>query len=124
MDILYALLVVGVALGGAYVLTKYVKPNKEDLETVKTLFNLSVAVVDELNLKHEDKILEIATIVNSSIDYAIVFSSDDVELEEVAYDYCIKVCKQLNIEMNGNRPVILKELIKIASRQIISKGQE
>ena len=124
MDILYALLVVGVALGGAYVLTKYVKPNKEDLETVKTLFSLSVAVVDELNLKHEDKILEIATIVNSSIDYAIVFSGDDVELEEVAYDYCIKVCKQLNIEMNGNRPVILKELIKIASRQIISKGQE
>lgn len=124
MDILYVLLVVGVALGGAYVLTKYVKPNKEDLETVKTLFSLSVAVVDELNLKHEDKILEIATIVNSSIDYAIVFSGDDVELEEVAYDYCIKVCKQLNIEMNGNRPVILKELIKIASKQIISKEQE
>ena len=124
MDILYALLVVGVALGGAYVLTKYVKPNREDLETVKTLFSLSVAVVDELNLKHEDKILEIATIVNSSIDYAIVFSGDDVELEEVAYDYCIKVCKQLNIEMNGNRPIILKELIKIASKQVISKEQE
>ncbi len=124
MDILYALLVVGVALGGAYVLTKYVKPNKENLETVKTLFSLSVAVVDELNLKNEDKILEIATIVNSSIDYAIAFSGDDVELEEVAYDYCIKVCKQLNIEMNGNRPVILKELIKIASKQVISKEQE
>ena len=118
MDIIYALLVTAVALGGAYALTKYIKPKKEDLETVKTLFNLSVAVIDELNLKGEDKILEIATIVNSSIDYAIVFSEDNVELEDVAFEYCVKVCKQLNINIDGNRTVILKELIGIASKQI------
>ena len=118
MDIIYALLVVAVALGGAYLLTKYIKPKKDDLETVKTLFNLSVAVIDELNLKSEDKILEIATIVNSSIDYAIVFSGDNVELEDVAFEYCVNVCKQLNINIDGNRTVILKELIGIASKQI------
>ena len=118
MDIIYALLVVAIALGGAYTLTKYIKPKKEDLETVKTLFSLSVAVIDELNLKSEDKILEIATIVNSSIDYAIVFSGDNVELEDVAFEYCVKVCKQLNINIDGNRTVILKELIGIASKQI------
>lgn len=118
MDIIYALLVVVVALGGAYLLTKYTKFKKDDLETVKTLFNLSVAVIDELNLKSEDRILEIATIVNSSIDYAIVFSEDNVELEEVAFEYCIKVCKQLNINIDENRTSILKELIGIASKQI------
>ena len=118
IDIIYTLLVVAVALVGAYLLTKYTKIKKDDLETVKTLFNLSVAVIDELNLKNEDKILEIATIVNSSIDYAIVFSEDNVELEDVAFEYCVKVCKQLNINIDGNRTSILKELIGIASKQI------
>jgi hypothetical protein len=118
IDIIYTLLVVAVALVGAYLLTKYTKIKKDDLETVKTLFNLSIAVIDELNLKNEDKILEIATIVNSSIDYAIVFSEDNVELEDVAFEYCVKVCKQLNINIDGNRTSILKELIGIASKQI------
>ena len=118
MDVMYTLLVVAVALAGAYLLTKYTKIKKDDLETVKALFNLSVAVIDELNLKNEDKILEIATIVNSSIDYAIVFSEDNVELEDVAFEYCVKVCKQLNINIDGNRTSILKELIGIASKQI------
>lgn len=118
IDIIYTLLVVAVALAGAYLLTKYTKIKKDDLETVKTLFNLSVAVIDELNLKSEDKILEIATIVNSSIDYAIVFSEDNVELEDVAFEYCVKVCKQLNINIDENRTVIIKELIGIASKQI------
>ena len=118
IDIIYTLLVVTVALAGAYLLTKYTKIKKDDLETVKTLFNLSIAVIDELNLKSEDKILEIATIVNSSIDYAIVFSEDNVELEDVAFEYCVKVCKQLNINIDENRTTILKELIGIASKQI------
>ena len=118
IDVIYTLLVVTVALAGAYLLTKYAKFKKDDLETVKTLFNLSVAVIDELNLKNEDKILEIATIVNSSIDYAIVFSGDNVELEDVAFEYCVNVCKQLNINIDENRTVILKELIGIASKQI------
>lgn len=118
IDIIYTLLVVAVALAGAYLLTKYTKIKKDDLETVKTLFNLSIAVIDELNLESEDKILEIATIVNSSIDYAIVFSEDNVELEDVAFEYCVKVCKQLNINIDGNRTSILKELIGIASKQI------
>ena len=118
MDVMYTLLVVAVALAGAYLLTKYTKIKKDDLETVKTLFNLSIAVIDELNLKSEDKILEIATIVNSSIDYAIVFSEDNVELENVAFEYCVNVCKQLNINIDGNRTFILKELIGIASKQI------
>ena len=118
MDVMYTLLVVAVALAGAYLLTKYTKFKKDDLETVKALFNLSVAVIDELNLKNEDKILEIATIVNSSIDYAIVFSGDNVELEDVAFEYCVNVCKQLNINIDGNRTAILKELIGIASKQI------
>jgi hypothetical protein len=118
IDIIYTLLVVAVALAGAYLLTKYTKIKKDDLETVKTFFNLSVAVIDELNLKSEDKILEIATIVNSSIDYAIVFSEDNVELEDVAFEYCVNVCKQLNINIDGNRTTILKELIGIASKQI------
>lgn len=118
IDIIYTLLVVAVALAGAYLLTKYTKIKKDDLETVKTLFNLSMAVIDELNLKSEDKILEIATIVNSSIDYAIVFSEDNVELENVAFEYCVNVCKQLNINIDENRTFILKELIGIASKQI------
>lgn len=118
IDVIYTLLVVAVALAGAYLLTKYTKFKKDDLETVKALFNLSVAVIDELNLKNEDKILEIATIVNSSIDYAIVFSGDNVELEDVAFEYCVNVCKQLNINIDGNRTSILKELIGIASKQI------
>ena len=118
IDVIYTLLVVAVALAGAYLLTKYTKIKKDDLETVKALFNLSVAVIDELNLKNEDKILEIATIVNSSIDYAIVFSGDNVELEDVAFEYCVNVCKQLNINIDGNRTAILKELIGIASKQI------
>lgn len=118
IDVMYTLLVVVVALAGAYLLTKYAKFKKDDLETVKALFNLSVAVIDELNLKNEDKILEIATIVNSSIDYAIVFSGDNVELEDVAFEYCVNVCKQLNINIDENRTSILKELIGIASKQI------
>lgn len=118
IEIIYTLLVVAVALAGAYLLTKYTKIKKDDLETVKTLFNLSIAVIDELNLKSEDKILEIATIVNSSIDYAIVFSEDNVELEDVAFEYCVKVCKQLDINIDENRTTILKELIGIASKQI------
>ena len=118
IDIIYTLLVVAVALAGAYLLTKYTKIKKDDLETVKTLFNLSVAVIDELKLKSEDRILEIATIVNSSIDYAIVFSEDNVELEDVAFEYCVKVCKQLDINIDENRTSILKELIGIASKQI------
>ena len=116
-EILYALGLMAFVLVVCFVVVKKVKISKQDLETVKSLFNLSVAVIDDLNLKSEKRILEISGIINTAVDLTIAFSDSVEDVNAEAYKYTSKLCGQMKIEITPQREAIIKSLIDIAVKQ-------
>jgi len=53
---------------------------------------LSLKIIDELNLKDEDKILDIGKVVYDSIEFAISVSNeeDSEKLVDLAYQHSVK----------------------------------
>ena len=121
MDFVYALLIVvavlAVAAGVAYLVKKnYI--NAKDLETIKSIFGLSTAIIDELNLKAEDKIMQISQIVLSSLDFAIVISNNDEEIKDAALRQALQLCADFKIEVTDSRKQIIEQLISIGIENI------
>lgn len=85
----------------------------EDLLFVAKLFNLSMLIIDELNLQKEDQIKQIGKIVYDSIAYAITLSDNQVNLHEECYKYVVELCIEFGIEITKQREQIIKNLITI-----------
>ena len=121
MEFVYTLLIVVavlvIAIGVMFLVKKnYI--NTKDLETIKNVFGLSTAIIDELNLKAEDKIMQISQIVLSSLDFAIVISNNDEEIKEAALRQALQLCSDFNIEVNDSRKLIIEQLISIGIANI------
>lgn len=84
-----------------------------DLSFVQQLFSLSVAIIDELNLKNEDKILQISNVVLSALEYATSISSGAENITEKALEKCYELCEQFEIELTASRKLILQQLVTI-----------
>lgn len=115
--VLYMILVAGVAFGIAYVVSYLRKKDlvgKENLLFAIKILDLSMKVVNELNLEKEEFIADIAIIVRDSLEYAISLYNDEQRILENAYDYAIDLCLALEIELTDNRKDIIRELVHIA----------
>lgn len=118
MDItmIYALIIVLGIIGLTFIINKLRKNNiisSEDLSIVQKLFSLSISIVDELDLKNEDKILQISNIVLCAIDYSNNIFLEPEQVAENALKKCYELCEELNIELTENRKLILAQLINV-----------
>jgi hypothetical protein len=114
LTIIYVLLIIIIVIGLSW-LSKYLKDNdivdSEDLLFAMTILDLSMKIIDELNLKDEDKIKDIAEIVKESVDYINKSMSEEADKEVWAIDYAYKLCEEMDIELTDNRKEIIIQLI-------------
>ena len=127
MDFVYALIIVvavlAIAIGVLYAVRKNYISSK-DLEIIKNVFNLSTAIIDELNLKQEDLIMQISQIVLSSLDFAIVISNNNDEIKDAAYNQACQLCSDFKIELTESRKMIIKQLIEIGMSNIYKLDEQ
>ena len=127
MDFVYALIIVvavlAIAIGVLYAVRKNYISSK-DLEIIKNVFNLSTAIIDELNLKQEDLIMQISQIVLSSLDFAIVISNNNDEIKDAAYNQACQLCSDFKIELTESRKMIIKQLIEIGMSNIYELDEQ
>lgn len=110
-SLLYAIIIAGLMGVISYLITKKITVNKNELQIVQQIFKLSTGIIDELNLKHEDKILQISQIIDSGITFAIVL--DDTNQKEIVKKYTYEQCKLFGIELTEKRKEIIEQLIDI-----------
>lgn len=95
----------------------YAKKNNiftsEDIKTVSSLLGLTVSVLNELNLKNEDQIIKISTLVLKSLDYAVVTMElkDKATIITTAKEYIYKLCEENSIELTDSRKAIVDSLL-------------
>lgn len=120
LNLLFALLVVvGINIIVYFVVKKLII-TKEQIATIRELFGLSVAVIDELNLKQEKEIMQISSIVTNALDLAFVLNDNQDDIIENAYNYAINTMEKLNLELNENREKIVRTLIEIGIHTILN----
>ena len=119
-SLLYGIIIAGLMGVISYLITKKITVNKNELQIVQQIFKLSTAIIDDLNLKSEDKILQISQIIDSGITFAIVL--DDTNQKEIVKKYTYEQCKLFGIELTEKRKEIIEQLIDIGLDLV--NGQE
>lgn len=117
LNILYAFVVVAVLIGLTLGVNRLKKDNVisgEDLLAVQQIFSLSVSIINELNLKNEDKILLISNVVLSALEYSSSVYIDPDKVAENALAKCYELCDELKIELTESRKLIIMQLINVS----------
>ncbi len=120
MGIIYAvLIVVGVVGGTAGVswLRRKGHVKTEDLQMAAQLLGLSIAVFDEMNIKQEREIMNIAKLVADAVDYATSVTHNGPTYDS-AYAYAAELCAKTGIELNDNRKLIISSLLKMTIQEV------
>lgn len=88
----------------------------DDLIFSARVLGLTANIIEELRLKNEPQIKQIANIVLLALDEAIkiVQSKNKEEIIQEAIDKAYKLCEQGNIQLTDSRKEIIKNLIQIA----------
>lgn len=120
--ILYAILILLVIVGLTFLAITLKKKNivsAEDLEFAVSMLGLSVAIIDELNLKDEDKIKDISQIVIDAVNYVTENMKDSTaDKVQLAYSYALVLCFDMNISLTEERKNIIKRLIELSFSKI------
>jgi hypothetical protein len=116
-------LLIVVSLFGLTTLAIYLRKKNvvtaEDLLFSANLLGLSIQIINQLNLQHEDKIREISNIVIDAVDYVVKNMDESNNRVQVAYDYALIMCDNLKITLTDERKVILKELIELSFSRVV-----
>lgn len=106
------ILILGFSIGLMYADKKdYI--DLEGLINISKMFDLSMRIINELNLTQEKYIKLIGDIVNDSLEYAKSYFDTNKDIIEESYKYALELCEQFNIEITEERQKIIKELIMI-----------
>lgn len=120
LNLLFSLLVVAGVNIIIYFVVKKITITKEQIATIRELFGLSVAIIDELNLKQEKEIMRISGIVTNALDLAYVLNDNKDDIIKNAYNYTINTMEKLNLEVNENREKIVRTLIELGVHTILN----
>ena len=120
LNLLFSLLVVAGVNIIIYFVVKKITITKEQITTIRELFGLSVAIIDELNLKQEKEIMRISGIVTNALDLAYVLNDNKDDIIKNAYNYTINTMEKLNLEVNENREKIVRTLIELGVHTILN----
>jgi hypothetical protein len=84
---------------------------ESDMRLAADMLGISIMVLQELNVKKEDKIVNYAVIIQDSFYFIINTMGDVEDLEKQVYEYSIEQLKNLDVEVNDRRKEILRILI-------------
>jgi hypothetical protein len=90
----------------------------DDLLFASNLLGLSISIINELNLQHEDKIKEISKVVTDAVNYVIGNMKNDGNEVELAYLYALTLCSDLKIDLTEERKAIIRQLIELSFNKI------
>lgn len=108
-----AILVLGFAFLFNYLRKKnIITANVDDLITIATTFNLTVDIINSLNLKYEANVKQITGILGDTLDFAIKNYDDKRDMEKIALDYAIGLSEKVGLEMTDKRKEVMKKLIE------------
>ena len=122
LSLLYGIIIAALMAVISYLLTKKIVVSKNELQIVQQIFNLSASIIDELNLKSEDKILQISQIIDSGITFAIVLT--DENQKEIVKKYTYEQCELFGIQLTENRKQLIDQLINIGLDLINNKDNK
>jgi hypothetical protein len=116
ISVLYMLGAVAIVLGLTMFISwmrrsKYIVT--EDLLFIAKVLDLSLSIIDELDLQKESEIKQIGKIVYDAIEFGIANYTNPDEVKNNAYNYAIELCNVLNIKITDKRKEIIKELLVI-----------
>lgn len=118
-SLIYGIIIAGLMAVVSYLLTKKITVSKNELQIVQQIFNLSANLIDELNLKNENKILQISQIIDSGITFAVVLT--DENQKEMVKKYTYEQCALFGIELTESRKQLIEQLIDIGLDLINNK---
>jgi hypothetical protein len=125
LTILYAIgvlvLVIGFLIGIKQLKKKGIIDSDDVLFAVKVL-DLSIAIVDELDLKNESEIKKISQIVVDALEFAVAQLQDSENVIGETVDYCYEVCDELGIELTDSRKILIGQLVSIGLDNRYAKG--
>lgn len=122
--ILFAIGIVVVLIGLAFLAKTLRKKNivtSDDLMFATNLLGLSVAIIDELNLREEDRIKDISKIVIDAVQYVVANMGENINRKEIAYAYALALCIDMNIFLSEERKLIVKQLVELSFNKITIK---
>jgi len=116
--ILYAIgliiVALGIPIGIAYLRKKdIIKVDVDDILLVVTMFNLSLEIIDELNLKQETQIKTIGNILSMTMNYIAETYNDNANMQLLAENYAFGLADKLGLILTEERQQIIKKLIDI-----------
>jgi hypothetical protein len=121
-SILYALSILVLTLliiFGTLYLKKKGVVSQNDLTYVSSILNLSLAIIDEMDLAKEKEIKSISNVIlvglNISIGLYGIEDRDKIIL--MGKDLCFKLCEDQGIELTENRKAIIVNLLELALNQ-------
>jgi uncharacterized protein with FMN-binding domain len=119
INIIFLLIIVIITIGLIFCVNYFRQNNKindKTLETVATTLNLTVTIIDQLNLKNEDKIINLTNIIIESINYTkdVLNSKNNDELIFNAIVYAQKLCLDQGIELTDSRKAIIDSLVRLS----------
>ena len=103
-----------------YFVVKKITISKEQISTIKELFGLSTATIDELNLKQEEEIIRISNICYNALYLAYVIDNNKNDIIKSAYNYAINIMEKVGLETSKNRQRIVRTLIEIGVDTILN----
>jgi len=119
LNILYILGIIFIVLGLVFAISYLRRKNivnADDLKIVSNLLNLSVSIIQEMNLNKEPEILKISNIIALSLDNTIeiIKLRDKEKIIEQTKIFAYGLCEKNNIELTENRKEIIIQLIVLA----------
>jgi hypothetical protein len=82
------------------------------------VLDLSIAVIDDLNLQREEKIKDISKIVIDAVNYVTENMKEDVDRVAAAYKYALVLCSDFRITLTPERENIIKQLIELSFSKV------
>jgi hypothetical protein len=126
------LIIIGILLGlGGIIFFTIINKKKNWIDTddvlfVAKVFNLSMDIIKELNLKEEEKIKLIGDIVSDTLFYAesIMDEIDYDEMLDLSIKYALELCEKFDIEITEERIRIITTLFEFGLDAIIKNNLE
>jgi hypothetical protein len=126
------LIIIGILLGlGGIIFFTIINKEKNWIDTddvlfVAKVFNLSMDIIKELNLKEEEKIKLIGDIVSDTLFYAesIMDEIDYDEMLDLSIKYALELCEKFDIEITEERIRIITTLFEFGLDAIIKNNLE
>jgi hypothetical protein len=106
--------VLGLIFGISYLRTKNIV-KADDINLVSSILNISMSIIQEMNLDQEKEILKIANIIDISLLNVIniIKLKEKEKVIEQAKIFAYQLCEKNNIMLNETRTNLIDQLITI-----------